>query len=159
MNKNMLSMIILCTMLSSAFSKGTHKDMNQDEIIFKEGQTWQYHTRVNEPDSRVIILKIEQYDNTGEVIHISVIGLSMKNEHDSSWLGEDISHMPFSKEALMKSVNIFDKMVEVPDFSEGYAIWKDAFDKGKAGVFSVSVSEAVDFMEQTINVGNESHEE
>ena len=107
----------------------------------------------------MIVLKVEQYENTGEVIHISVIGLSMKNKNDSSWLGEDISHMPFSKDALMKSVNIFEKMVEVPDFSEGYAIWKDAFIKGKAGVFSVSVSEAVDLMEQTISEGNESHEE
>ncbi len=159
MSKMMIPMIILCTLVSSALSKETHKDMNNNEIIFKEGQAWKYHTRENEPHSRVIVLKVEQYENTGEVIHISVIGLSMKNEHDSSWLGEDISHMPFSKEALMKSVNIFDKMVEVPDFSEGYAIWKDAFDKGKAGVFSVSVSEAVDFMEQTINDGHESHEE
>ncbi|WP_395372896.1 hypothetical protein [Marinicella sp. W31] len=135
--------------------------MEKDDykITFKKGQAWKYHARGNEPESRVIVLKVEQYENAGEVIHISVVGLSMKNKHDSSWLGKDISHMPFSKEALMKSVITFDKMVEVPDFSEGYVIWKDAFDKGKAGVYSVSVSEVVDFMEQTINDGYESHEE
>ncbi len=116
------------------------------ELIFEAGQVWKYNTRINEPDSRLIILKVEQYENSEEVIHIAVVGLSMKNVHDPSWLGDDISHMPFSREALVKSVVSFDKMIEVPDFSEGYEIWKEAFDKGKAGVFSVSVSESVDFI-------------
>ncbi len=159
MSKMMITMIILCTLVSSALSKETHKDMNNNEIIFIEGQAWKYHTRENEPESRLIVLKVEQHEIIGEIVHISVDGLSMKNKHDPSWLGEDISHMPFNKEALINSVISFEKMVKIPNFSEGYEIWKEAFNKGKAGVFSVSVSESVNFMEQTINDGHESHEE
>ena len=123
------------------------------EITFEAGQVWKYKTRSNELDSRLIILKVEQYENSEEVIHIAVVGLSMKNVHDPSWLGDDISHMPFNREALVKCVVSFDKMIEVPDFSEGYEIWKEAFDKGEAGIYSVSVSETVDIMEATINEG------
>lgn len=144
----------------SVSSKEVNKtDMVEVKTVFKEGQAWSYQTRDNELNSRLIILKVEQHEIIGEIVHISVDGLFMKNKHDSSWLGEDISHMPFNKEALVKSVISFDKMVKVPDFSEGYEIWKEAFDKGKAGVFSISVSESVDFMEQTINEGHEPNEE
>jgi len=120
---------------------------------YKEGQVWNYKTRVNELESKLIILKVEEYETLGEVIHIYVTGLAMIDNSNPSEVMDDISHMPFSKEAIDDSVISFDDMTEIPDYSEGYEIWKESFMKGDAGVFSVLVSEAVEFMEKTINEG------
>lgn len=120
---------------------------------YKEGQVWNYKTRANELESKLIILKVEEYETLGEVIHISVIGLAMVDDSNPSEVMDDIYHMPFSKEAIDDSVISFDDMTEIPNYSEGYEIWMESFVKGEAGVFSVLVSEAVEFMEKTINEG------
>jgi hypothetical protein len=39
----------------------------------------------------------------------------------------------------------------LPDFLEGYMQWRDAFDRGKAGVFQISVAEAIDRLENSLN--------
>jgi hypothetical protein len=33
---------------------------------------------------------------------------------------------------------------EIADFSQGYTYWKTAFDEGKAGVFKITVRQALD---------------
>jgi hypothetical protein len=38
-----------------------------------------------------------------------------------------------------------------PAFADGYGEWRRAFDAGKAGAFTITVSEGVDFMEQVLN--------
>ena len=39
---------------------------------------------------------------------------------------------------------------EPPDFAEGYDEWKTAFDKGKAGIWKVTVSEIVVVLEEAL---------
>ncbi|MET3732006.1 hypothetical protein [Moheibacter stercoris] len=48
------------------------------------------------------------------------------------------------RNSVLKLVSIKEPL---PDFEEGYAIWLEAFDAGKAGAFEVSVAEAVQFVE------------
>jgi hypothetical protein len=33
---------------------------------------------------------------------------------------------------------------EIADFNQGYTYWKSAFDEGKAGVFKITVRQALD---------------
>jgi len=40
---------------------------------------------------------------------------------------------------------------QLPDFQEGYDTWRQAFDSGQGGVFSITAAEAVDYMEQALN--------
>jgi len=39
----------------------------------------------------------------------------------------------------------------LPDYEDGYDEWRKAFDKGKAGVFTITVKESIDVMEKTLN--------
>jgi hypothetical protein len=62
--------------------------------------------------------------------------------------------MPFNKAALDQSVTrLIRENAALPDFSEGYGLWRRAFDAGQGGVFSITVAEGVKFMEDTMNTG------
>jgi hypothetical protein len=126
--------------------------MTDNSIKFKEGQVWTYKTRKGEEESYFTILKIEEYSKVGLVIHIAIDNVKIKASKDGEDYLYSISHSPFSIEALKGSVsNLKYNHVELPDYIEGYQEWKDAFDKGKAGVYAVTVAECVELIEQTIN--------
>jgi hypothetical protein len=118
---------------------------------FEVGQIWKYETRLNEIDSTFTIVKIDDI-NGKRVIHISLSGLKIKSPQAPNGYSDIISHMPFAEEALkefvVELVGIAD---ELPDFEEGYDQWKEAADKGEAGWFTISIAEAIQVIEDTIN--------
>ncbi|MGG5210876.1 hypothetical protein ACQWU4_18300 [Chryseobacterium sp. MIQD13] len=126
-------------------------------IEYSVGQEWQYKTRPTEENSTLKILKIEEYPKTGKVIHISVNGLKMKNPASPEGFAHTLSHIPISEEALNKSITkLQNETHKMPNSIEmdGYSYWKKEFDSGNAGVFSISVSEIVSLMEESIVSGN-----
>lgn len=122
---------------------------------FSAGQEWKYSTRPNEENSTLVILKVEKYEGVGEVLHIAVDGLSIKNAAKPESPHSDISHMPFVAEAIRNCVTELVGNVDIPDFSEGYDCWKEAYEDGDAGFFTISVAESVEFMEETLTDGKE----
>jgi len=122
-------------------------------LWFEAGQVWTYQTRPGEEDSRLTVLKVEEYDKLGTIVHIRVDGVAQKNPHAPDGVSSVIHHMPFDAEAIRKSViELVDSGAPVPDsFEEGYAIWKEAFDKGEAGVFTITVAESIAFCEEALN--------
>ena len=119
---------------------------------YEAGQVWKYKTRESEKDPNMVVLKVES-DESNEIIHICVVNVAIQNPDDSEKPIDYISHMPFSREAIDSSVIDCVGSTEVPDFSEGYDAWKEGYTKGEAGVFSIPVSKAVEYMETTINEG------
>lgn len=133
------------------FSACTKKDQ------YSVGQEWNYKTRLTEKNSTLTILKIEEYPETGKVIHISVSGLKMKNPASPTGYAENLSHLPISEEALSNSVTTLKKETyKKPDSLEmdGYSYWKKEFDNGNAGIFTIPVSEIVSTMEKSIVAGD-----
>jgi hypothetical protein len=119
---------------------------------YKAGQVWNYKTRKGEEGSFVTILKVEEYPKDGTVIHVAVDQVNMTGQRTGKFFGHTIGHMPFSEEALKESVTQLKKeMSSLPEFEEGYNNWKEQFEKGNAGVFSVTVAEAVEFTETTLD--------
>ena len=124
---------------------------------YSAGQEWKYKTRKGEENSTLKIFKIEEYPENGKVIHISVSGLKMKNPRDPNGYAHTLSHIPISEEALDKSVTkLQNENSKVPDSLglDGYSYWKNEFDKGKAGIFTIPVAEIVGSMEEAIVSGN-----
>ncbi|ASE62756.1 hypothetical protein [Chryseobacterium indologenes] len=121
------------------------------------GQQWNYKTRPTEKSSTLTILKIEEYPETGKVIHISVSGLKMKNPASPTGYAEKLSHLPLSEEALNKSITTLKsetgKKLDSLEL-DGYSYWKKEFDKGNAGIFTIPVSEIVSTMEKSIVAGD-----
>ncbi|MDR6463349.1 hypothetical protein [Chryseobacterium sediminis] len=133
------------------FSSCTKKDQ------YRAGQEWNYKTRPTEKSSIIKILKIEEYPETGKVIHISISGLKIKNPASPTGFAEYFSHIPISEEALDKSVTTLKSETGIkPDSLEmdGYSYWKREFDKGDAGIFTIPVSEIISSMEKSIVAGD-----
>ncbi|MFJ1299234.1 hypothetical protein ACILG0_04655 [Pseudomonadota bacterium AL_CKDN230030165-1A_HGKHYDSX7] len=119
---------------------------------YEAGQLWQYRTRPGEDASRVLINLIEPHDKLGKMIHISVLDVTLKNPHAPGGVTHELPHFPVSEETLQKSLTTLVGQREIlADYREGYEVWKEAFDAGKAGIFTISVAEIVDVVETAAN--------
>ncbi|MDQ8035254.1 MAG: hypothetical protein REJ50_24890 [Bordetella sp.] len=116
------------------------------------GQLWQYHARPGESASRVLINLIETAPLLGNIFHISVLDVAVRNPRSASGLTDELPHFPVSEETLQKSLTQLDGTREpLADHREGYRVWREAFDKQEAGVFTLSVAEIVDLIERAAN--------
>lgn len=98
-----------------------------------EGQLWSYDAPRNYERSRLLILKVEVL-NQEEIVHVTVTGDGINAP----------AHMPFSTHAVRRSVvDLVESSWPLPDFSEGYALCRAAFEAGKAGVYGITVGEAL----------------
>ena len=128
------------------------KNENQTKTELKSGQIWQYETRKGEEKSRVVILKVEDYGKRGQIVHIAVNGLKIKNQHIEGGISKEIGHLPFDKQTLIESLTELENTTKkLPEFMDGYLQWKEAFDSEKGGVFTIAVKEAVDFVDKSMN--------
>ena len=119
---------------------------------YQAGQIWQYHTRTGEEDSRVIILQVDSLPTGEAAIHIAVRGLQIPIPGSEQGIMGYIGHLPFAEEALAQSLTELESSDgELPDYQEGYNNWKQAFDAGQAGIFTISLAEAVDFVAQSLS--------
>jgi hypothetical protein len=58
----------------------------------------------------------------------------------------------FQKEAVEKSVTrLIGTTKKLPDYKEGYDEWRTAFNNEEAGIFIITVKEAIEVMEITLN--------
>ncbi len=117
----------------------------------KVGQLWGYKTRRDEEESKVLILKKEGLKEE-TIISVSVINVNVKNHQIKRGISKEIGHLPFSEKAIIDSVTKLESSNnKLPKFEEGYNVWKEAYETEKAGVFSISVKEAINYVEKTMN--------
>lgn len=115
---------------------------------YQVGQEWHYHTRPGEENSTVKIVKTETYKDIGTMVHIAVLGVKIKNPKYSDHLLEEISHLPYAEEALIKSLTqLKNDRVTLPDYEFGFVRWKTAFDQDNAGYFGIPLREAIQWLE------------
>lgn len=147
----MLRSVLFNTLLSFA-SFGPTTVMAND-TPFSPGQNWKYNTRPGEEQSTLTILKIEPDQNPKikSIVHIAVHGVRIVGRDGN--VQSELPHMPISELALRTSVKemVGSTPVTLP---EGYSLWKSAFDSGKAGTFSIPVSECVATVETGLQKGS-----
>lgn len=113
---------------------------------FSAGQIWRYENRPGEDASRVIIGKVEQAAEIGTIIHVKIIGLSLKGQGETASV---ITHAPVAEAQVAASVvELTDEVANLDGLDDGYASWCSAFLAGKAGVFTITLSEIVEYMER-----------
>lgn len=119
---------------------------------YAAGQVWSYKTRPSEKSSTVLINRVDSHEKLGRIFHISVFGVEVKNPHVDGGVSTELPHFPVSEETLKKSlIKLINKRTPNSEYVEGYNTWKEAFDAGQAGIFTISVSEIVGVVEQSIN--------
>jgi hypothetical protein len=137
-------------LLSAAPASGgdVRKAAKVTDIAFKAGQVWTYQTRKHEPTSRILIQRVEHDPKAGEIVHIRVMNLSFKGPKGSISV---LPHLPYSGASLRKCLVALESSGNtVPsDYEAGYKIWREAFDAGKGGIFTLDVAGVLDGMEKT----------
>ncbi|MBU1242734.1 hypothetical protein KKD52_13065 [Myxococcota bacterium] len=139
-----------------ACSASTHKGK---EITLSEvhegklaaGDEWQYKTRPGEDASTLTVLRVES-SGTERIVHVRVNGVRIKNPTAPSGFSHELGHLPFLEQRVLDSVTRRIRQgIEVSGMLDGYNTWKEAFLKGKAGIFTLSVAEAVTGVEEGLN--------
>jgi hypothetical protein len=119
---------------------------------FAEGQVWEYSSRPSETGSTLLINKVESDPKLGLIFHISVRTVKVKNKRASSGFTTELPHFPVSTKTLQSSVT---RQLRTeppnPEYVEGYATWRQAFEQGKAGIFTIPVAEIIEVVEKSIN--------
>ena len=142
------------TILLAAAVLMTGQDIKRQDPAdpkYKVGQKWSYSARPVEEKSYLIIVKIDNDPKLGRIIHVALRGLKLKNPRSPDGISEDVNHVPFLEEAIEKSgLKLLKEKVDLPDFEEGYQLWREAFDAGRAGAYSIEVAEAVKVMESVL---------
>ncbi len=119
-----------------------------EAITFDVGQVWSYRTRPGEEASRIYIARIDRDLGSKSIFHLYIDGLKLKNPLIEGGVQDHLVHVPVSKEALEASViSMTQEGVIPPDISEGYIIWREAFEQGRAGVFTISLQQIVQYIE------------
>lgn len=155
MNKTIWGLLFYsCLLMAATVLARAQDSMLKDttESRYKVGQKWSYKTRSNEKDSYFIVVKVENHQKSGNIIHIAVRDLKMKIPRSPDGISDKVNHMPFAEEAMNKSaVKILKEKVDLPDYEEGYNMWREAFDAGRAGIYTITLSEAIEVMEASLN--------
>jgi hypothetical protein len=142
-------LIILSSCKGDAKEKS--KDMETTSGKFKEGQIWKYNNRPGEDSSTLTILKMEKYEKGDEIIHIRVDGIKIYNPNIAGNYSDFIGHLPFSAKSISTSVTrLVGQNNNLPDFSEGYSQWKEAWDNGKGGYWTVGLKNAIEAMDSVM---------
>jgi hypothetical protein len=119
---------------------------------FRAGQVWRYRTRTGEEASRLVVCRVEPNDQLGRIIHIHVEGVAITSPASPDGVSHVVGHMPFAEENLRESVMTVEATrTQLPDYEEGYNTWKAAFDSGNAGIFTISVADGLDSVEEALS--------
>lgn len=135
---------------SSAQTENTLKEVQ--DAKYKPGQVWSYRTRPNEQKSTITILRVDEMPNAKRIVHIRVEHVQLTNCRGGN-APNTFEHMPFAKQALDQSVLKVVRTDKVPDFENGYADWRAAWDAKRAGYYTISVAGALDIAQRNFNEG------
>lgn len=121
---------------------------------FTPGQVWAYQTRLGEEDSRITILRVDETEHAGVLVHVAIEGVNLPNPIDPSRPNTSIGFMPMAEASLAASVTQLvttDISFTPPlDFEEGYVHWKLEFNRGKAGFWTVPVAQVVQALDDAL---------
>ena len=97
---------------------------------YEVGQVWSYKTRPQEPNSTLMILRIDNTSKLGQVVLIGLTGLKIR--HPNGKIIGSLSPLPFTKDALDQSVvKLVGKTEKLMTSDFGYSKWKEAQRDGK----------------------------
>lgn len=119
---------------------------------FEAGQVWRIKGRPQDGDVHVAVLAV-QYDlQLGPIVSIAMTGVHIRNAFVAGGVQTQLPHAPVSADSLADAVTELvaenGPTAEHPGFVEAYLEWREPYDRGEAGVFTVPVTEILDLIEQ-----------
>ena len=152
--KNILLLLLSLTLVACDMNKNNSRLININNSKYRRGEEYSFQARSFEPNARLVILKVEHQEENGNIIHVRVDSVKIKTSEHPVNYSTVITHMPFSETALDASgLKKIGEVEKIPDYQEGYNEWRTSFDQGKAGIFTIPVGKAIDYMQETMLKG------
>jgi hypothetical protein len=122
---------------------------------YQTGQIWKYRTRTGETDSQLVIINSIPVAGHGNIYSVAVEGVKLKNPWIVGGIQTNLPHAPVSAGALDLSVVELVGIRPSPleEYGDAFREWKEPFDRGEAGVFTISVAEILDCVEEAVSNG------
>ena len=121
-------------------------------IQFEPGQVWRVLARPQDGDAHVAVLDVINDGELGQICSIAVTGINIRNAFVEGGVQTQLPHAPVTAEVLRAAVTELVESdgptAEMPGFSEAYHQWREPYDAGEAGVFTISLNEILDVIEQ-----------
>jgi len=114
---------------------------------FAPNQEWFYHARPQDAGSTVVIGLIQDDPKLGRIIHIAVRAVNIRNSRVPGGVMTQVGHLPMSEAVLAASVTQLKGIVAPP---ESVSVGVKEWERAKGGVFTISVAQAVDYVEQVL---------
>lgn len=153
MKKAVASVTLCFAIMVAATVSGRDQDPGLKDAThsrYKVGQVWSYKTRPIEKKSTFVVLKVEHHPKLGNIVHIALRDIKLRNPRGGYI--ETARHLPFAEEAINRSaIKLLKEREDLPDYDEGYRMWRESFDAGTAGIYTITIAEAVDVMEAALN--------
>ncbi|MGE0231546.1 MAG: hypothetical protein AB7O39_11750 [Flavobacteriaceae bacterium] len=121
---------------------------------FAAGQVWRAVGRPQDPEPLLLILAVIPNEIIGPVYSIAMTGVRIRNPAFEGGVQTILPHAPVTQEVLA------DAVIELvredgptsahPDFAEAYSDFRELYDAGEGGVFTISVPEILDMVEAGI---------
>jgi hypothetical protein len=116
---------------------------------FEEGQVWAYKTRTGEEKSTLLINKVEEDPKLGRIYHVSISEVQLKG--GPMTFTNQLPHLPVSSRTLeLSCTKLVGQSKPNPMYLQGYRVWRQAFDAGRAGIYTISISEILDLTERML---------
>lgn len=136
MNRRLAAAIGLLSLILGACARRPEPPREPTSGRFRAGQVWSIKTPAEQPNAKLTVLRVERYDKVGTVVHVAISDVVFAGGQTR------ISHLPFAESAIAESVTTLEReSAPIPDFAEGYRLWREAFDSGKGGVFTIPVAD------------------
>lgn len=119
---------------------------------FKAGQTWRMRGRPQDEDAHIHILGVIENGVDERVYSIAITGVCIRNPGLADGVQTFLPHAPVTHDVLaadaIELVANDGPTADHPDFSEAYSEFRALYDEGEAGVFTISLAEILDLIEQ-----------
>jgi hypothetical protein len=116
---------------------------------FDQGQVWAYKNRPGEEESTLLIDKVEDDPKLGHIYHISISKIHLKG--GSATFTDELPHLPVSLQTLhLSCTKLVGQSDANPMYLQGYHMWKQAYDAGHAGIYTISIAEILDLAEKML---------
>ncbi|HEY4092910.1 MAG TPA: hypothetical protein VGN46_15460 [Luteibacter sp.] len=123
---------------------------------FTPGQAWTYRTRPGEEASRIVIRKKDIEAEDGEVFHISILGVKLRNHRMPGGIQPAMHHAAVARATLDNSLLEYTGDGDDDEsWMDGYAVWRQAYDNGDAGLFDIPVTGILSYIEMVVAASGE----
>ncbi|NID04269.1 hypothetical protein HBF26_05190 [Luteibacter jiangsuensis] len=120
------------------------------------GQSWTYRTRPGEEASRVAIRRIDIEPEDGEVFHVSILGVKLRNHRLPGGIQPAMHHAAVSRASLDASLLEPDGHADAEEhWRDGYDVWRQAYDNGDAGIFDLPLADVLGYIEMVVAASGE----